>query len=156
MVTNSKKSQIKKMTHQILYHKKKYYDGEPEISDEAYDALEDKLRQLDPENPVLHIVGSPEGGKITHDTPMLSCQKATTIDEVMKWSKGLDVYVGYKIDGFSLSLIYENERLVQAATRGNGILGDDATIPVMKIASIPKTIKASDRINVREIGRAHV
>jgi len=149
MVTNSKKSQIKKMTHQILYHKKKYYDGEPEISDEAYDALEDKLRQLDPENPVLHIVGSPEGGKITHDTPMLSCQKATTIDEVMKWSKGLDVYVGYKIDGFSLSLIYENERLVQAATRGNGILGDDATIPVMKIASIPKTIKASDRINVR-------
>ena len=149
MVTNSKKSQIKKMTHQILYHKKKYYDGEPEISDEAYDALEDKLRQLDPENPVLHIVGSLEGGKITHDTPMLSCQKATTIDEVMKWSKGLDVYVGYKIDGFSLSLIYENGRLVQAATRGNGILGDDATIPVMKIGSIPKTIKASDRINVR-------
>ena len=149
MVTNSKKSQIKKLTHQILYHKKKYYDGEPEISDDAYDTLEDKLRQLDPENPVLHIVGFPEGGKITHDTPMLSCQKATTIDEVLKWSKGVDVYTGYKIDGFSLSLIYENGRLIQAATRGNGIMGDDATIPVMKIASIPKTIKASDRINVR-------
>ncbi|MFX1515916.1 MAG: NAD-dependent DNA ligase LigA [Promethearchaeota archaeon] len=149
MVTNSKRSEIEKLTHQILHHKKRYYDGEPEISDEAYDALEDRLRQLDPENPILHIVGSPEGGKVTHDSPMLSCQKATTIDEVMKWSKGLDVYVGYKIDGLSLSLIYENGRLVQAATRGNGIMGDDATIPIMKIASIPKTIRATDRVNVR-------
>ena len=149
MVTNSKRSEIEKLTHQILHHKKRYYDGEPEISDEAYDALEDRLRQLDPENPILHIVGSPEGGKVTHDSPMLSCQKATTTDEVMKWSKGLDVYVGYKIDGFSLSLIYENGWLVQAATRGNGIMGDDATIPVMKIISIPKRIDITNRINVR-------
>ncbi|MFX1507459.1 MAG: NAD-dependent DNA ligase LigA, partial [Promethearchaeota archaeon] len=145
----SKSSDIKKLANQILYHKKKYYDGEPEISDEAYDALEERLRQIDPNNPVLHIVGSPEGGKITHNSPMLSCQKATTIDEVLKWSKGLDLYIGYKIDGFSLSLIYENGRLVQAATRGNGIMGDDATIPIMKIASIPKVIKVNEKINIR-------
>ncbi|MFX0206975.1 MAG: NAD-dependent DNA ligase LigA [Candidatus Hodarchaeota archaeon] len=151
MIPNSKSnsSDIKKLAHQILYHKKKYYDGEPEISDEAYDALEERLRQIDPNNPVLHIVGSPEGGKITHNSPMLSCQKATTTDEVLKWSKGLDIYTGYKIDGFSLSLIYEHGRLVQAATRGNGIMGDDATIPIMKIASIPKVIKVNDNINIR-------
>lgn len=151
MITNSKSklTEIKKLADQILYHKKKYYDGEPEISDEAYDALEDKLRNLDPDNPVLYIVGVPEGGKVTHNTPMLSCQKATTIDEIMKWSKGLNVYVGYKIDGFSLSLIYENGRLMQAATRGNGIMGDDATLPIMKIASIPKTIKQTENVNVR-------
>jgi DNA ligase (NAD+) len=147
--SRSRKSDIKKLAHQILYHKKKYYDGEPEISDEAYDALEERLRQIDPNNPVLHIVGSPEGGKITHNSPMLSCQKATTTDEVLKWSKGLDVYTGYKIDGFSLSLVYENGRLVQAATRGNGIMGDDATIPIMKVASIPKVIKVNDKINIR-------
>ncbi|MFW9905300.1 MAG: NAD-dependent DNA ligase LigA [Candidatus Thorarchaeota archaeon] len=147
--SRSKKSDTKKLAHQILYHKKKYYDGEPEISDEAYDALEERLRQIDPNNPILHIVGSPEGGKITHNSPMLSCQKATTIDEVLKWSKGLNVYTGYKIDGFSLSLIYENGRLIQAATRGNGIMGDDATIPIMKVASIPKVIKVKDNINIR-------
>jgi DNA ligase (NAD+) len=147
--SKSKESDIRRLAHQILYHKKKYYDGEPEISDEAYDALEERLRQIDPNNPVLHIVGSPEGGKITHNSPMLSCQKATTIDEVLKWSKGLDVYAGYKIDGFSLSLIYENGRLVQAATRGNGIMGDDATIPIMKVSSIPKMININDKINIR-------
>ncbi|MHA2244489.1 MAG: NAD-dependent DNA ligase LigA [Candidatus Hodarchaeales archaeon] len=149
MVNESKSTEIKILVDQILYHKKKYYDGEPEISDEAYDSLENKLRQIDPQNPVLHIVGVPEGGKVTHNTPMLSCQKATTITEVVKWSKAFDLNVGYKIDGFSLSLNYQDGRLVQAATRGNGIMGDDATLPVFKIASIPKTIPQASAVNVR-------
>ena len=151
MVTNSKSklTEIKKLADQILYYKKKYYDGEPEISDEAYDALEDKLRYLDPDNPVLYIVGVPEGGKVTHNTPMLSCQKAIIIDDVMKWSQGFDLYVGYKIDGFSLSLKYENGRLVQATTRGNGVMGDDVTLAVFKIITIPKTIPQTSAVNVR-------
>ena len=74
--------EITSLANKILYHKRKYYDGEPEISDEAYDKLEDKLRKLDPENPVLHIVGSPAGGKVTHSIPMLSCQKAFDIEEI--------------------------------------------------------------------------
>lgn len=145
----ARKSEIKDLENQILFHKKKYYDGEPVISDEAYDVLEDRLKKLDPENPVLHIVGSPERGKIMHDVPMLSCQKATDIDEVVKWSKGFDLFVGYKIDGFSLSLIYENGKFIQAATRGNGITGDDSTIVAMKIRSIPKSIPATSRVNIR-------
>ena len=120
--------EIQKLANDILFHKKKYYNGEPVISDPEYDALEEKLRQLDPSNPVLFIVGSPEGGKIIHDTPMLSCQKATDFQEVIKWSKGLNLLIEYKIDGFSLSLIYERGKLIQAATRGNGTTGDDATI----------------------------
>ncbi|MFX0014860.1 MAG: NAD-dependent DNA ligase LigA [Candidatus Hermodarchaeota archaeon] len=149
MVNKPKNSEIKKLVDQILYHKKKYYDAEPEISDEAYDALEEKLRQIDPLNPVLHIVGSPEGGKITHRTPMLSCQKANDIDEVVKWSQGLDLYAGYKIDGFSLSLIYENGLLIQAATRGNGVMGDDVTLSVFKITAIPKLIPQTSVVNIR-------
>ncbi|MFX0183526.1 MAG: NAD-dependent DNA ligase LigA [Candidatus Hodarchaeota archaeon] len=147
--SNSKASEIKKLANQILFHKKKYYDGEPIISDAAYDALEEKLRELDPQNPVLYIVGSPEGGKITHDIPMLSCQKASDVDDVIKWSKSFDLYVGYKIDGFSLSLIYVDGKLIQAATRGNGITGDDSTLVAMKIASIPKTIPVISRVNIR-------
>ncbi|MFX0086625.1 MAG: NAD-dependent DNA ligase LigA [Candidatus Hodarchaeota archaeon] len=147
--SNKKSAEIKKLADQILYHKRKYYEGEPVLSDASYDALEEKLRELDPEHPVLYIVGPPMGGKITHDTPMLSCQKATEIEEVLKWSKGFDLFVGYKIDGFSLSLIYENGKLIQAATRGNGITGDDTTIPAMKISSIPKLIPEMSRINIR-------
>ncbi len=147
--SNNKATEIQKLADQILFHKRKYYDGEPVISDASYDALEDKLRELDPENPVLYIIGTPKGGKVIHDTPMLSCQKATNIEDVVKWSQGFDLFVGYKIDGFSLSLIYENGKLIQAATRGNGIAGDDTTISVMKIASIPKLIPELPRINIR-------
>lgn len=151
MAINSKlkSTEIKKLVNQILHHKKKYYDGEPEISDESYDVLEEKLRQIDPQNPVLHIVGTPEGGKVIHEIPLLSCQKATDIDEVVKWSQGFDLYVGYKIDGFSLSLNYEKGRLVQAATRGNGVMGDDVTLPIFKIPSIPKTIPETSTVIVR-------
>ncbi|MHA2096834.1 MAG: NAD-dependent DNA ligase LigA, partial [Candidatus Hodarchaeales archaeon] len=140
---------ITKLANKILYHKRKYYDGEPEISDNAYDSLENKLRQLDPENPVLFIVGTPEGGKVTHEIPMLSCQKAQDIEEVLKWSKGFDLYIEYKIDGLSLSLTYNEGRLVQAATRGNGVTGDDTTLVVMKLKSIPKTVPVKERIFIR-------
>jgi len=143
------KGEIKRLENQILYHKKKYYDGEPEISDQAYDALEEKLRKLDPNNPVLFLVGTPEGGKVLHDPPMLSCQKATDIDEVVRWSNGHTIFVGYKVDGFSLSLMYDGGRFIQAATRGNGYAGDDSTIQVMKIKSIPKKIPVVDRVNIR-------
>ncbi len=141
--------EISKLASKILYHKRKYYDGEPEISDEAYDSLEDRLRLLDPENPVLFIIGAPEGGKVTHDIPMLSCQKAQGIDEVLKWSQGLELYIEYKIDGFSLSLTYDGGHLIQAATRGNGVTGDDTTIVAMKLSSIPKSIPVKDRIFIR-------
>jgi DNA ligase (NAD+) len=148
--SRTESARINKLADQILFHKKKYYDGEPVISDEAYDALESQLRELDPSNPVLYIVGSSESGKISHEPPMLSCQKTTIVDEVVKWSEGRDLIVGNKVDGVSLSLIYENGRLIQAATRGNGTMGDDTTIAAMKITAIPKFIpETTTRINVR-------
>ncbi|NHJ01018.1 MAG: DNA ligase (NAD(+)) LigA [Candidatus Heimdallarchaeota archaeon] len=149
MQGNSSESEIQRLVDHILYHKKKYYNGEPVISDAEYDAIEEKLRILDPDNPVLYIVGTPEGGKVIHDTPMLSCQKAGDIEEVLKWSKGLDLLVEYKIDGFSLSLIYVDGKLIQAATRGNATAGDDVTIDVMKIPRIPKKVPVQARINIR-------
>jgi len=142
-------TEITTLANKILYHKRKYYDGEPEISDEAYDNLEEKLRKLDPNNPVLFIIGSPEGGKVTHDIPMLSCQKAVDIDDVLRWSKGEELSVDYKIDGLSLSIEYSKGRLIQAATRGNGATGDDTTVVAMKIDSIPKAIPILERVFVR-------
>jgi len=148
-LSSENSDEIKRLADKILINKRRYYEGNPVISDSAYHTLEEKLRRLDPQHPVLYIVGTPKSGKVTHETPMLSCQKATDIEDVLKWSKGLDLFIGYKIDGFSLSLIYENGKLIQAATRGNGITGDDATIAVMKIPSIPKKIPEKAHINIR-------
>ncbi|MGD2072423.1 MAG: hypothetical protein PVG65_02925, partial [Candidatus Thorarchaeota archaeon] len=140
---------IAELERRILLHKRAYYDGEPLISDAEYDALEDELRELNPENPVLFMIGTPEGGKVQHDPPMLSCQKASDVADVAKWADSMQLYAGYKIDGLSLSLIYDDGKLIQAATRGNGQSGDDVTISVMKIGAIPKTIPEKKRINVR-------
>jgi DNA ligase (NAD+) len=140
------------LADQILYHKKRYYDGEPVISDVEYDNLEEQLRKLNPNHPVLFVVGTLEGGKVRHDPVMLSCEKATDLDKVVTWANrinGGSIYAGYKVDGLSLSLIYENGNLVQAATRGNGSKGDDVTFAVMKVGEMPKTITHSGRINVR-------
>lgn len=136
----------------ILYHKKRYYDGEPVISDADYDLLEDKLRRINPHHPVLFIVGTLKGGKIRHTPPMLSSAKATSLEEVVKWSTKIEnrsLFAGYKVDGLSLSLLYQDGRLVQAATRGNGISGDDVSPAVMLINEIPKSIPVKERINIR-------
>jgi len=143
---------VEKLAEKILYHKKQYYNGEPEISDAAYDQLEDKLRQLDPDNPVLHLVGTPDGGKVDHDPPMLSAQKATELDEVIKWASDIDYHpmtTGYKVDGLSLSIIYLDGKLSQAATRGNGNTGDDVTLESLKIHGIPETIEIDGEVNIR-------
>ena len=80
---------------------------------------------------------------------MLSCQKAIDIEEVVKWSQGKDLLIDYKIDGLSLSLIYRDGHLIQGATRGNGVTGDDTTINVMKLTSIPKGIPIRDKVHIR-------
>ncbi len=146
------KSEEEDLASRILYYKRKYYDGEPEISDADYDKLEEKLKILNSSHPVLHIVGTPVGGKVNHNPPMLSSNKATTLDEVVKWANKIgdhSLSAGYKVDGLSLSLTYENGKLLQAATRGNGNSGDDVTLAVMVIDEIPKTIPVKERINVR-------
>ena len=139
----------KQLENLVLYHKRKYYDGEPEISDAEYDSLEDRLREIDPENPVLFIVGAPSGGNVTHNPPMLSCQKAKTVDKIISWAENRPLMMGYKVDGISLKILFENTRLIQAATRGSGTQGDDVTLNIMKIESIPKTIPFENRIEIR-------
>ncbi|MHA1168532.1 MAG: NAD-dependent DNA ligase LigA [Candidatus Hodarchaeales archaeon] len=141
--------EIEDLVNEILYHKKKYYSGEPEISDEEYDKLENRLRDLDPENPVLFMIGTPEGGEVIHEPVMLSCQKVKTVDEVVKWAGKKPLFVGYKVDGLSLKVVYDEGRLVQAATRGNGSKGEDVTVNIMKIAALPKIIPLKRKIEVR-------
>ena len=146
--------QIRILSDKILYHKTLYYRGEPEISDQEYDTLEKKLRELDPENPVLFLVGSDAvTGTVTHNPPMLSARKAIEgITEVYSWfDKVIDKQIisSYKVDGLSLSLLYEGGYLKIASTRGNGQLGENVTVNVMKVDSIPKIIPYKEKINIR-------
>lgn len=164
---DKKQEEIERLAQELLYHRAMYYNGEPVISDAEYDKLEEELRSKDPTNPILFMVGSDEAaGNYRHDPPMLSCQKATKgIFDVVKWLKNNrtpdvrkwlgegeekpDILVSYKVDGVSLSLVYEGGHLTQAATRGNGQLGEEVTANVMTIEAIPKTIPTQERINVR-------
>lgn len=136
----------------ILHHKERYYQGRAEISDEAYDKLEGELKKLDPENPVLQLVGfkqSETTAKVEHQKKMLSLEKTYDDSDLTKWIGKEDVLSVFKIDGSSCSLIYENGHLVMAKTRGDGTLGENITKKAVFIPDVPKYIPGNKNLEVR-------
>jgi DNA ligase (NAD+) len=140
---------IQELAELIRYHSELYYSGKPELSDAEFDALIEEMKQLDPQNVVLLEVGakltkSEDGGfkKTKHASVMGSLDKSKSIPEIQAWydanAQGKTIILTPKIDGCSLRLNYENGRLVQAATRGDGEEGQDVTANVNAIKSIPK------------------
>jgi len=142
---------IQKLEAEILRHKELYYKGQPEISDLAYDELEESLRQLDPENKTLQLIGTTikSKNKIAHDSKMLSLDKCYEIDDLLKWKKEFEIVGMYKIDGSSCSLIYKSGRLEIAKTRGDGVYGEDITGKAIYISSIPNIISANENLEIR-------
>jgi DNA ligase (NAD+) len=131
----------------------------PEVADAAYDAAYLELRQLEDEHPELVTPDSPtqrvgsqlseQFAKVRHRSPMLSLQNAFDEEEIRAWDKrvrsvaGDDAgYVGeLKIDGLAISLTYAGGRLVRAATRGDGMTGEDVTANIRTLKSVPLTVK---------------
>jgi DNA ligase (NAD+) len=156
----------------IRYHNERYYrDDAPEIADAEYDALVRELQALEAEHPEL-AEGSPTaevGGPgafttfapVEHRVPMTSLDNAMDVDELRAWgervAKGLgeDTPVRYvcelKIDGLAVSLRYEGGRFVQAATRGDGRVGEDVTANVATIAVVPQVLHGPDVPEVLEV-----
>ncbi|HEV2952630.1 MAG TPA: NAD-dependent DNA ligase LigA [Candidatus Dormibacteraeota bacterium] len=141
---------------QIRRHDHAYYvDDNPSVSDAEYDRLFLELRRIEEEHPDLVTPDSPTqrvGGevgeqfqKVRHGSPMLSLQNAFEEAEIRAWDKrvrqaaGEEVtYVGeLKIDGLAISLTYEGGRLIRAATRGDGLVGEDVTANIRTIKSVP-------------------
>lgn len=145
------KINVQDLEEKILKHKRLYYQGRPEISDFEFDALEEKLRALDPNNFVLDFVGTDLFGtdKVPHDSKMLSLNKSYKLEELLKWIGEEEVVSTLKIDGSSCSLIYNNGVLEMAKTRGDGRFGENITEKVLYIKSIPKKIKEKSRLEVR-------
>ncbi len=135
-----------------------YYDlQQPTVGDRDYDLWEAELLRLEDANPEFRDASSPvrkvAGGvsegfaKVTHHPPMQSLDKTHAKTElaefdafIRKTVAGFTYVVEPKIDGISLSLRYSGGRLVQAATRGNGAIGDDITANVRTIRTIPRML----------------
>ena len=137
-------TKIETIEKQILAHREAYYKGEPLISDEEYDILEEELRVLSPNSQLLQSVGHGKANninKVKHDTPMLSLNKTYSIEELKNWIGDNSILVTNKLDGVSLSLVYANNNLILAKTRGDGEYGEVATAKASFIKNVQKTLK---------------
>ena len=150
----------------IAFHNDRYFgDDDPEISDAEFDELVRELRGIEKEHPelvpttsLLDVPGAPSFttfAPVTHRLPMTSLDNAMDHEELQAWgervSKGLNgENVRYvcelKIDGLALSLRFENGSFVQAATRGDGKIGEDVTANVRTIAGIPQRLTPSPAV----------
>lgn len=166
------KSYIKKLQAKISKHADEYYNGDkPSISDQEYDALVIELSKLESENPHLitsNSVTQKIGGKadnrfkkVKHKFPMLSLGNAYNADDLFKFdsqikrllelteSDKIEYVTELKIDGLSISLLYENGQLIQAITRGDGSVGEDVTHNILEIEDIPKRIEFMQPLELR-------
>ncbi len=151
---------------QIEHHNQRYHGlDDPEISDADYDELVKDLRQIEadfpelitPDSPTQRVAGrrNEAFAPVVHRVPMMSLDNAFTEAELVSWGERLQrrlgegdgpVDVGFvcelKIDGVAISIRYERGRLVQAATRGDGRVGEDVTANVATIAAVPARLLA--------------
>ena len=139
-------ARIDQLRNLILRAKHAYYYGaEPIMTDAEYDSLEDELRSLAPDDPVLAMVGSPVPPdtiltKARHAMPMGSQNKVNSEAEFRGWvdkSGGGPLHVSLKGDGASAAAYYRDGRLVQAISRGDGVIGEDITANAMRFKGLP-------------------
>jgi len=138
----------------------------PSITDQEYDDMMDELIKLETNNPNLVRNDSPTlrvGGevissftKVTHNVPMMSLADVFNIDEIREFDSRVRKVVSnpsyvceLKIDGLSVSLVYEKGKLVRAATRGDGVVGEDITHNVRTIKNVPLSLSRDIDIEVR-------
>jgi DNA ligase (NAD+) len=146
----------------LEYHGHRYYVlDDPEIADDAYDALLDELRALEaefpelltPDSPTQRVGGEPVGRleKVEHLEPMLSLDNVRSEEELRAWVARMQSHLGRegivatrfeyvvepKVDGLAVSLVYRDGMLVRGATRGNGEVGEDVTHNLRTIGQIP-------------------
>lgn len=153
------KKRIEKLKDQINYHNYRYYVlDSPEISDAEYDRLFDELVELEkkhpkfvtPDSPTQRVGAPPltEFKTVPHSIPMLSLNKALTEDEFLDFhrrvkelsgasEKKIEYTAELKFDGLAVELVYKDGKLVQGSTRGDGFIGEDITLNLKTIKTIP-------------------
>lgn len=165
------RQRIEKLREVINHHRYLYHVlDKQEISDSALDSLKHELYELEQQHPEFITPGSPTqrvGGKplkrfekIEHKIPMLSIEDIFSEEELQGWKDYLERLTGksefeyfleYKIDGFAVTLIYENGILARGATRGSGSVGEDVTQNLKTIESLPLKIDFHGKLSDRDI-----
>ncbi len=164
---NVAKQRVEELTKLLRYHNEKYYNQDaPEISDFEYDVLQRELRTLEKEFPSLLAEDSPTqkvGGvaqklfsPVKHSVKMESLLDAFSFEELQSFGYKVkaevddaEFSVEPKIDGLSVSLEYKNGIFFRGSTRGDGEVGEDVTVNLETIKSIPKTIDFKGDLEVR-------
>ncbi len=174
--TQSVTQQVEDLRQQLNHHNHLYYVRDnPEIADAQYDALMRELRQIEAAHPELITPESPSqrvGAEpaerfdpVEHPRPMFSLANAFDAEEFAAWHKrvanllerdafddAFDMVCELKFDGLAVALTYENGVFTRGATRGNGLVGEDVTLNLRTIKSIPLTLMRQDvprRLEVR-------
>lgn len=153
---------IEKLREEINYHNYRYYVlDSPEISDAEYDRMMRELEELESEFPELVTPDSPTQkvgappleafGTVEHTVPMLSLQNAMNADELrefdarikrfLKTDMGIEYVAEPKMDGLAVELVYEKGKFVRGSTRGDGFRGEDVTLNLKTVRSIPLSLR---------------
>ena len=160
-------AEIEQLRRELERHNRLYYEGRPEISDYDFDqmlrrlaALEEKHGDHDPNSPTQRVGGAliENFPIVVHDPPMLSIENAYSLEELREWQErvlrglgtdSVEYETELKIDGVSIALKYADGALVQAATRGDGVRGDDVTPNVRTIRVLPLRLAEAVTLEVR-------
>ncbi|MGD0601453.1 MAG: NAD-dependent DNA ligase LigA, partial [Terriglobales bacterium] len=160
MSSSALEKKIEALREKIRHHEYRYYVlDDPEISDADFDTLMNELKRLEAEHPALvtpdsptqRVGGKPREGfvKAKHSSPMLSLDNAYSEEELRDWERrvhelsgrtDLEYMCELKLDGMSLALVYRGSRLERGITRGDGSVGEDVTLNVRTVRSIPLSI----------------
>jgi DNA ligase (NAD+) len=158
----SPQAEIERLRKTLRYHDERYYiHSDPEISDFEYDQLLKRLGELEtahpelvtPDSPSQRVAGHPVTSftEVRHRVPMRSLDNTYSVDELREWDararrgvgrEQIDYVAELKIDGISMSLLYEQGALARGVTRGDGVVGDDVTQNVRTIRSLPLRVGA--------------
>ncbi len=163
--------EVERLRKEIAYHDYRYYIlNDPIITDAEYDKLMLRLKELEakypelitPDSPTQRVGGAPapEFKKVRHEEPMLSLDNAFSREDliafdqrVKRWSgeDSIEYVAEHKIDGVSVSLVYEDGIFVLGATRGDGVVGEDVTANLRTIKTLPLRLikELSGRLEVR-------
>ncbi len=164
-------ARIDELRDLLRHHSHRYHVLDaPEIADAGYDALFRELETLEAEHPDLATpdsptrrVGAPPSdlfAEVTHRERMFSLDHAETAEELREWEARLERLLGrepagfaceLKIDGLAVSLTYEAGRLTRAATRGDGVSGEDVTANVRTVLGVPLVLLGDDHPAVMEV-----
>src|SRR5262245_23388288 len=159
-------AELERLAKAIAHHDELYFRQDaPEVSDAEYDALRERNAAIEARFPALRRADSPSRrigaapveafGKVRHAVPMLSLGNAFADEEVAEFAQRVRRFLGLgaeqpvevvaepKIDGLSISLTYDKGRLALAATRGDGVEGENVTANVMTIRQVPQRLRSA-------------